>query len=144
APTSRVTSGRPRVTMLTGCDPTAIYMIEQLRAEGLLDDVFRVIWTPRPAATRSPWERLRRLRPQRLLRRLDDGLTERRFETLLRDMSRELFDRDTPPSVDVSDTVEAHAINGAEFAARLAKREPDILLVNGAPVLKEAIFGAAK
>lgn len=144
SPTSRVTEGRPRVTMLTGCDPTAIYMIEALRSEGLLDDVIQVKWSPRKGRRQPLVARLARLRPARLIQRLERPLDRRRFEVLLRDASRELFGRDTPPAVDVSDTVEAATINGDDFARRLAERQPDILLVNGAPVLTENVFTVAK
>lgn len=130
--------------MLTGGDPTAVYMIEHLRAQGLLDDVYRVVWNPRPPRKQSGLERLKKLAPERIARRLQDELIEQRFESMLRDMSRELFDRDEPPRFDTTDTVEAHRVNGHAFAAKLAENPPDILLVNGAPILKEPIYSQAK
>jgi methionyl-tRNA formyltransferase len=142
SPSSRVTAGRrPRVSMLTGCDPTAVYMIQRLRQHELLDAVYRVVWQAQPTPKRPLVDRLRKLRPGTVLRRLDNALHEHRFEVMLRDMSRELFGRDEPPRIETTATVEARRINEPEFAEQLAQSRPEILLVNGAPLLKEPIYG---
>ncbi|ACY15005.1 formyl transferase [Haliangium ochraceum] len=130
------------VVMLSGFDPSGRFMAAKLREAGVIQHVIRIEWTGTPgrrAPQRTGWERLQRI-PGAVLRRAQGRFLDRHFRALDRALSRELFDSQQPPEVAADETVRSDEINGAVFAERLRALAPDLVIVNGAPILKEHIF----
>jgi folate-dependent phosphoribosylglycinamide formyltransferase PurN len=128
-----------RLFMLSGCDPSARYMVGKLREAGLLERLYQVVWTEPPA--RPPRRRRDYRRVARgIARRLEDGYLDWRFERLQAGVSRALFGSDEPPPVEVDDSVAAREVNSPSFAQRLAALEPDVLLLHSAPLLKPLVY----
>jgi folate-dependent phosphoribosylglycinamide formyltransferase PurN len=132
-----------RVVVLTGGDPTAAYMVERLRATRPLERVIQVEWTravkQRPPKQQPLWRRV----PRGIDRRLQDRYRAWRVAGLLKSVATELFGR---PEFDVAadEVIEAHNVNSDAFAERLAELAPDIMIVNGAPLLERRIYAVPR
>jgi folate-dependent phosphoribosylglycinamide formyltransferase PurN len=132
-----------RVVVLTGGDPTAAYMVERLRATRPLERVIQVEWTravkQRPPRQQPLWRRV----PRGIDRRLQDRYRAWRVAGLLKSVATELFGR---PEFDVAadEMIEAHNVNSDAFAERLAALAPDIMIVNGAPLLERRIYAVPR
>jgi folate-dependent phosphoribosylglycinamide formyltransferase PurN len=132
-----------RIVVLTGGDPTAAYMVGRLRRATPLARVIQVEWTravkQRPPKQQSLWRRV----PRGIDRRLQDRYRAWRVAGLLKSVATELFGR---PEFDVAadEVIEAHNVNSDAFAERLAELAPDIMIVNGAPLLERRIYAVPR
>lgn len=129
-----------RVVVLTGGDPTAAHMVARLREAGRSPHVIQVKWTRsvkrRPAPQqRALWRRLVR----GIDRRLQGRYSEWRFARLRHRVAQELLGRQDF-DVEADEVIEAHLVNSDAFAERMRELGPDLLLVNGAPLLDRSIF----
>jgi hypothetical protein len=129
-----------KLFVVSGCDPSAVYLISRLREAGMLDRLVRVVW-------RAPVVRgARRFRSlgSRLGRRVGDQYLEWRHRRLNEEVSRALFGSGRPPSIRVDETVVASDINEPAFAARLSRAAPDLMLLQGAPILQPSVYEIPK
>lgn len=129
-----------RVVVLSACDPTGNYLADRLRGEGRLDRLIRVTWTgapPKPPRRRK-WSMGRVL--SAVDRRLQGRYLEWRFTRLRDDTALALQGR-MAQQVEPDEVVEAHELNTEAFAERLRELAPDVMVVNGAPILRPLIYG---
>ena len=131
-----------KLCVLSGCGPTAVYMIERLRERFELD-VLRVVWSSPKKHRAQIASRLARLTPAKALARARGHLTDWQLTRLDRQVSEVLFDAPQPPSVSEFAQISSRQINGEETESRLRALAPDVLLVHGAPILRANIFSIA-
>lgn len=132
-----------KLCVLSKCGPTGVHMIEELERRVGIDHVIRVAWSSRsapPTSRPSLLTRARKLTPAKVASRLDGYITHWQMPRFDRRVSKVLFGSPEPPAVRVDSEVFSHEINSEATAERIRALAPDLLLVNGAPILRPNIF----
>ncbi len=137
---------RMKIWLLSGLDPAGEHLARSIAASCPLDRIVRVVWPP-PSRRRAGSAR-RRISAMdavsAVLRRGEQAWREHHTERLGRGAASHLAAHDASLSmaaVAADTTVAAPLINGPELAGELARCRPDLLVVHGAPVLHERVFG---
>lgn len=116
-------------------------MILRLREAGMIEYIFRVVWNP--VVVKSNFlKKLKKLKLSKLVRRIQNIFIDWYFTKLNREVSQSLFGTSAPPVTDYDEEVLAHEVNSDAFMAQLKELDPDIVLVNGAPILNERLLKA--
>lgn len=129
------------VCVLSFCDALDVHLVRRLRSEFPALNVIRIVSSARTGPRASLWSKISLVK---LGRRVEGAMLEWLSTRTRRALNQTLLGTTEVPVLDAVAEVESREINSTGTAELLTRLAPDILIVSGAPILKEAIFSIPK